>query len=142
MIVTEQHWQLPTHQQRHRRVCGMKIHMCQLSTLCRHTSKPRRRHTYKDPLPTSQTPANKHSHVHFTTSRSHPPLPPRLPSIVTRSVFLPLRPPFSGLDGHYCRGVVAFIHGHDRRPSPGKGAGKTGRENKHTIRLRSWLPSG
>lgn len=61
-----------------------------------------------------------------------PPVPPHLPPIVTRSVFLPLRPPFSGLDGHYCRGEVTFIHGHDRRPSPWKGVGRTGKENKHT----------
>ncbi|KAK5867068.1 hypothetical protein PBY51_011587 [Eleginops maclovinus] len=89
-----------------------------------------RRHTVRHPLPENQTPANKH--VTFPTSCSHQTPPPCLPPMVTGSVFLPLRPPFSGLDGHHCRGEVRFINGHDQRPSPGKGVGGTGRENKHS----------
>lgn len=72
-------------------------------TRCQHT-KPRQ--------------TNSHSLSLRLTVIHPPPVPPHLPPIVTRSVFLPLRPPFSGLDGHYCWGEVTFIHGHDRRPSP------------------------
>lgn len=59
-------------------------------------------------LSTDQTPANTHFHSHYVAR------PPRLPPMVTRFVFLPLRPPPSCLDGHHCRVKVAFIHGHGR----------------------------
>lgn len=94
----------------------------------------------------TQTPANKHftSTLTLTTSRFAQPPPPRLPPMVTRFVFLPLRPPLSGLDGHHCRGEVAFIHGHDRRPSPGKGVGRRDgeREQTHIIRLYKLAGTG
>lgn len=67
-----------------------------------------------------------------TSSCSHRPTPPRLPPMLTRFILLPLRPPLSGLDSHHCRVEVTFIHGHDRRPSPGEGVGGTEGKNKHT----------
>lgn len=84
------------------------------------------------PLSTNQTPANSLLYFQSTTL---PPPPPRLPPIVTRFVFLPLRPSLSGLDGHHYRGEVRFIHGEQRRPSPGKGAEGTGKRANTSISI-------
>ncbi len=125
-------------------VCRMRIHafshMCAQFTACRRRTGSSAGVTLR--LSRCQQTKPRQTSKHFTStltptmSHSHPPPPPppppRLPPIVTRSVFLPLRPPFSGLDGHHCRGEVAFIHGHDRRPNPGKGAGGDGGEKTNT----------
>lgn len=79
----------------------------------------------KGRLPTRQ---RNRQNVHLLRRRACTHLP-RLPPSVRRSVFLPLRPPFPGLDGHH---LVALIHrGHDRRSSALTTGGRRGKEAHH-----------
>lgn len=132
----------------HSRVARLCAANTRLFAICAHSLYRRRTGSSTgvtrrgNPLPTSQTPANKHSHYRRAAINQPPPPPPCLLtsdgdplclSSPSASAFWPGWPSLTGVEG-------MFIHGQDRRPSPGEGfIGGTGRERTNThYEAKSW----